>query len=307
MSATPAPAAAGQVHKDEMHLPHGSWWPFWLAVGIFLLGLGLLAVGHDLHLTPADSAELDVENARTGANEVLHPHMPSLFALGVLGLGLFAVVGSLVGWFVQDYHWWNQKVGTGTSIPRAGTLLFIGSEVFLFGALFANYFTFKSLAGPNWPGVYDEAGAVWNLPVGKTLIFSLFLFASSGTVHMAEHHLKLGNHRKFVNWWGLTILLGAIFLGGQVNEYMNLIREGHTLGSSQFMTAFFILTGTHGLHVFAGLCILTVMWVRAMKGQFSAERHAGPGVAAMYWHFVDIVWVFVFGIIYLMNMRGPLF
>jgi heme/copper-type cytochrome/quinol oxidase subunit 3 len=226
-------------------------------------------------------------------------------ALGLVGLGLAAVVGSLVGWFVQDYHWWEQKLGTGTHVPKAGTLLFISSEVFLFGALFTNYFTFQHLSttgGRGWPDV----GGEFHLPIVKTAIFSLFLFASSATVHMAEHNLKRGHHKAFNNWWLLTILLGAVFLGGQVMEYTNLVREGHTLGSSQFMTAFFILTGTHGLHVFAGLCMLMVIQVRGRKGQFTVARHAGPQVASMYWHFVDIVWVFVFGIVYLLNAHGSL-
>jgi cytochrome c oxidase subunit 3 len=133
----------------------------------------------------------------------------------------------------------------------------------------------------------------------KTGIFSLFLFASSATLHKAENALKSGQHRTFRAWWLLTIVLGLIFLAGQVNEYLNLIKEGHTLGSSQFMTAFFMLTGTHGLHVFGGLCFLTLVWVRAQKGHFDAQRHTAPECAGLYWHFVDIVWVFVYGVVYL--------
>lgn len=303
------PSAAGHGPDDPknpdagMHLPHGSWWPFLLACAITLLVLGLIALGNDLHLTPEDQKQATLEyEAGLRADDELHPQMPGLFTIGLLLAGVAAVAGSLAGWFVQDYHWWNQKLGTGTHIPKAGALLFISSEIFLFGALFTNYFTFQHLSitnGLGWPDIHGEH---FELPIVKTAIFSLFLFASSATVHMAEHHLKRDNHRKFVTWWGLTILLGLIFLGGQVNEYMTLIQEGQTLGSSQFMTAFYILTGTHGLHVFAGLVMLTVMWLRGLKGQFNAARHAGPQVASMYWHFVDIVWVFVFAIIYLMNM-----
>lgn len=299
--------AHGAHGKEEMHLPHGSWWPFWLAIAITLLGIGIIAIGQGLHLSPADFEALRAENARNGTDHVLHPQMPGMMAFALLGIGVLAVVGSLVGWFVQDYKWWQEKVGTGTTIPRAGTLLFISSEVFLFGALFANYFTFQAQAPYHapftWPDVQLHGGHEFQLPILKTAIFTAFLFASSGTVHMAEKELKAGNHRRFVNWWWLTILFGAIFLVGQVLEYKTLIAEGATLGSSQFMTAFFILTGTHGLHVFGGLCILLVMGVRASKGQFTPERHAGPQVAAMYWHFVDIVWVFVFAIIYLMNVH----
>jgi cytochrome c oxidase subunit 3 len=276
-------AAATPGAKHEMHLPHGSAWPFWLALSIALLCVGMIFLGQSLNLSDPNGA-----------------HVPSMFSLAMVGIGFLAVVGTLVGWITQDHAWWQTHTGTGEHVPKAGILLFIGSEVFLFGALFANYFTFKSTSH-SWPDTDLE------LPVLKTAFFSLFLFASSATVHMAEHHLKRGHRTKFLWWWFATIVLGAIFLGGQVSEYANLIREGHTLGSSQFMTAFFILTGTHGLHVFGGLCLLTIMFVRGALGQFDATRHAGPQAASMYWHFVDIVWVFVFGIVYLMNIHGPLF
>ena len=276
-----AHATDGAHGHDEPHLPHGSIWPFILAVGIAILGLGLIMFGNSLR-----------------ANAIV----PFLPAIVVLGLGLLATVGALLGWFREDTRWWWDNIGTGTRIPKVGVLTFISSEVFLFGALFSNYFTFQDIAntaGTPWPDAHDL-----HLPLLKTGIFSLFLFASSATIHVSEGHLRAGRHRQFVQWWGLTVLLGAIFLAGQVWEYANLIHEGHTLGSSQFITAFYILTGTHGLHVFGGLCILTVMWVRAMKGQFSAERHAGPQVAAIYWHFVDLVWVFVFTILYILPTLG---
>lgn len=270
-----------------MHLPHGSWWPFLLACAVALLGIGIIAAGRSLRL-----------------HDDFAPHVLSPSAAILLGGGLLAVVGCLVGWFVQDHNWWNRKLGTGTHIPKAGALLFIASEVFLFGALFTNYFTFEHLSkamGRGWPDIEGHFPLLETTGILKVAFFTLFLFASSGTVHMAEHHLKRGRHRKFLAWWGLTIVLGLIFLIGQVLEYAELIHEGNTLGSSQFMTAFFILTGTHGLHVFAGLVMLFVVWVRGMKGQFTANRHAAPQVASMYWHFVDIVWVFVFAIVYLAN------
>ena len=287
-TAPPTGQAASDPHAHgagQMHLPHGSVWPFWLALAIAFLGVGLMALGQSLHM-----------------NDPSVPHVASPLALILLGLGVVALVGTLVGWFFEDYRWWNTLTGTGTHIPKAGALLFISSEVFLFGALFTNYFTFQSLNPGHWPDVPAGAdGKPFSLPLLRTGIFTLFLFSSSWTIHIADKALKLGQHRKFVNWWGLTILLGLVFLGGQVYEYMQLIAEGHTLGSSQFMSAFFILTGTHGLHVFGGLCLLTVMWLRARKGQFTQERHAGPQVASMYWHFVDLIWVFVFGIVYLLN------
>jgi cytochrome c oxidase subunit III len=278
VATTPAEAHGAHHGEAHMHLPHGSIWPFWLALAIALLGAGIMALGQSLDMA-----------------DPYAPHVASPLSLTLLGLGIAAVVGSLAGWFFEDYRWWNSLTGTGTHIPKAGALLFISSEVFLFGALFTNYYTFQSLNPGHWPDAEIE------LPLLRTFVFSLFLFSSSWTIHKAEHHLKHGSHKAFVNWWGLTILLGLVFLGGQVYEYAQLIHEGHTLGSSQFMSAFYILTGAHGLHVFGGLCVLFVMWLRARKGQFTPERHAGPQVASMYWHFVDLVWVFVFGIVYVMN------
>lgn len=273
-----ASTPAGKGHAPtEFHLPHGSWWPFWLANAIALLVIGMIVLGRALNLNGGEPTSVP---------------MPVGFAF--LGLGVVALLGSLIGWFVQDFKWWATNTGTGLHVPKAGTLLFIGSEIFLFGALFATYFTFKGLSH-EWPD------AEVHLPLVTTGIFTLFLFSSSYTIHKAEHHLKRGNHKAFRNWWLATIVLGLVFLGGQVNEYTNLILEGHGLGSSYFMAAFFMLTGTHGLHVFGGLCALTVVYIRAVKGQFDAERHAFPQAASMYWHFVDIVWVVVFSVIYLAN------
>ncbi len=278
----------GHAKADELHLPHGSWMPFFLAMSMALLGVGLIVFGSGIKHALVNHEHEGV------AKQVVDWSLVPMSAYIMLTIGLLAVVLSLVGWFVQDHKWWDQKLGTGHHLPKAGGLLFIASEVFLFGALFANYFSFQERAaatGLAWPGI--------ELPVLKTAIFSMFLFASSWTIHKAEAYLKRGEHKAFVRWWGLTIVLGGIFLIGQVWEYTNLIREGETLGSSQFITAFFLLTGTHGLHVFGGLVMLFVIWVRATKGQFSAERHAGPEIVAIYWHFVDLVWVFVFGILYL--------
>jgi len=276
-----APAADTPTvgHGDAPHLPHGSWWPFWLAIGISLFGLGIILVGNSMRdPAVADAAERALQFA------------PSPFALAFLGFGLVFLVGSLLGWIRQDFHWWKDNVGTGTHIPKSGTLLFIGSEIFLFGALFASYFSYKAIAtaeGLGWPDANEE-GHVVHLPLLTTIIFTMFLFSSSWTLHKAEGQLA-------------TIVLGAIFLAGQVNEYATLISEDQTLGSSAFMTAFFMLTGTHGLHVFGGLCALIIVYVRASKGQFDERRHAMPQAVGLYWHFVDIVWVVVFTVIYLVN------
>src|SRR5687768_7113518 len=136
MSASvPPPHGAHGAHDNALHLPHGSWWPFWVANGIFLFGLAAILFGHNIPKEPDNSL-------------ILSETPPWVYV--VLLFGALALLGSLFGWFRQDYLWWNQKLGTGEHIPKAGTLLFVSSEVFLFGALFATYFTFKAL-NPTWP------------------------------------------------------------------------------------------------------------------------------------------------------------
>ncbi len=256
--------ASGHVSPDDFHLPHGSHWPVLLALAITAVTLGL----------------------------VLGPV--------VLGFGLIFLVITILGWINEDIGWWKTNTGTGPGIGRAGTLMFISSEVFIFGALFATYFTFKGQAA-HWP---DSSV---HLPVIKTGIFSLFLFASSATIHKAEAHLAAGNKKGFNNWWLATIVLGLIFLYGQADEYITLVSEGQGLTAGQFMTTFYFITGTHGLHVFGGLIYLIIVLVRSYKGQFDEQRHVAPQTAAMYWHFVDLVWVIVFSLLYIIPWMGGAF
>lgn len=279
MSAAHGPEDHAHGGAPALHLPHGSWWPFWLANAIALTVIGMILLGRSLK----EGSQVPIE-----------------LGLGFSALAFVALAASLVGWFVQDFKWWNERLGTGEHIPKVGILLFIGSEVFLFGALFTVYFSFKGLSAGHWPDGHVH------LPLLKTLFFSLFLFASSWTIHKAEGHIKRGERQAFLRWWIATIVLGLIFLAGQVMEYATLIAEGATLGSSQFMSAFYLLTGTHGLHVFGGLCALTIVAVRAAKGQFDADRHAFPQAASIYWHFVDIVWVIVYGVVYVANFHEQL-
>lgn len=244
---------------DEPHLPHGSIWPFFLALAIALFGIGMIYVNSTLVLVAA---------------------------------GLLSILFVIAMWVREDIGWWKTNTGTGPGMAKAGTLLFIGSEVFIFGALFTSYFTFQQLAD-HWPDVDVH------LPIVKTGIFTLFLFASSATIHKAEKHLMNGEHQKFRAWWLMTIVLGIIFLIGQVLEYRELLAHGFGLTSGHFMTSFYMVTGTHGLHVAGGLIYLIIVYIRASKGQFDQHRHAAPETAALYWHFVDLVWVLVFTVFYI--------
>ncbi|MFZ2166332.1 MAG: heme-copper oxidase subunit III [Propionibacteriaceae bacterium] len=173
-----------------------------------------------------------------------------------------------------------------------GILLFILSEVMLFGAFFAAYFFLRVVADPAaWPPEGVE------LPVLIAGINTAILVSSSFTVHYALEAIKHDNHRGLKLGLGLTWLLGATFLFIQINEYIHI---GFTPRDGAFGSIFFSLTGLHGAHVFVGLLLLTFANIRAWRGHFSSkpEDHLGVEVPGIYWHFVDIMWIIVFVAIY---------
>src|SRR5216684_3373787 len=175
-----------------------------------------------------------------------------------------------------------------------GIVAFIFSEVTFFAALIVAYLEYRTRS-PG-PGPHD-------LDVPRTLVFSLFLFASSGTVYLAERRLAKNDQRGFLTWWVLSIGLGAVFLIGQLTEYARLYTDGITIGTNLFTSAFFTLTGFHGLHVFVGLIALSVIGLLARAGDFRGGRRrvAVDGVS-IYWHFVDGIWVVIFSLVYLLGL-----
>jgi heme/copper-type cytochrome/quinol oxidase subunit 3 len=183
--------------------------------------------------------------------------------------------------------WRPQIVGIGA---------FIFSEVTFFGALIVAFLEYRTRS-PG-PGPHD-------LDVPRTLLFSLFLFASSGTVYLAERRLAKDDQRGFFTWWLVSIGLGAVFLIGQVTEYGRLYADGITIGTNLFTSAFFTLTGFHGLHVFIGLIALSVIGLLARAGDFrGGRRRAAVDGVSIYWHFVDGIWVVIFSLVYLLGLVG---
>jgi heme/copper-type cytochrome/quinol oxidase subunit 3 len=183
-----------------------------------------------------------------------------------------------------------------TPTPVLGTLTFISSEAVFFGALIAAYLRYhgSSMVGP---GPSD-------LNVARTALFSLALFASSGTAWLAERRLHAGRPG-FVPWIAVTIALGGIFLLGQLTEYAHLYAEGITANTNLFTSAFFTLTGFHGLHVAVGLIALAVLAGLALAGDFrGGRRHVAASAVSIYWHFVDAVWVVIFSVVYLGALLG---
>jgi cytochrome c oxidase subunit I len=178
--------------------------------------------------------------------------------------------------------------------PIVGIAAFIFSELTFFGALIVAYLEYRTRS-PG-PGPHD-------LDVLRTLVFSLFLFGSSGTVFLAERRLARDDQRGFLIWWLASIVLGAVFLVGQLTEYSRLYADGVTIGTNLFTSAFFTLTGFHGLHVFVGLIALSVIGLLARAGDFrGGRRRVAVDAVSIYWHFVDGIWVVIFSLVYLLGL-----
>jgi cytochrome c oxidase subunit 3 len=173
-----------------------------------------------------------------------------------------------------------------------GMLLFIISEVMLFGAFFTAYFFVRVVGEAEW---FPFDGH--ELPVAIAGVNTAILLSSSFTMHWALEGARNENRRALRVGVLTTFLLGLTFLSIQVNEYFHL---GFAIGDSAQSTVFYGLTGLHGAHVFVGLTLLAMVTVRAFRGHYSAKEHRGVEVPGIYWHFVDIMWIFVFSTLYLL-------
>jgi cytochrome c oxidase subunit 3 len=182
----------------------------------------------------------------------------------------------------------------GMSRGMAGMVLFIASEIMLFGGMFAGYFFVRNQAS-EWPPADVEHTVSQSFGV----ILSIFLISSSITAHFGLLALKKGNQSMFRLGMIMTIVLGSIFIGGQIYEWLNLLDEGLNASSGVYGATFFLITGFHGSHVIAGLLMLLVVLMRAFWNDFTPSRHLFADAAVTYWHFVDVIWIFVLSILYL--------
>ena len=173
-----------------------------------------------------------------------------------------------------------------------GMLLFIASEVMLFGSFFTAYFFVRVVdQAPQWPP------ADFHLPVFVAGVNTAILVTSSFTMHWALQAIKRGNRAGLQAGLVLTLALGLVFLLTQGREYS---RVGFAPHDEAFGTIFYGLTGLHGAHVFVGLSLLTVATIRAFRGHFTAEHHHGVEIPGIYWHFVDVMWIIVYATIYIL-------
>ncbi|MDJ0734949.1 MAG: heme-copper oxidase subunit III [Nostocaceae cyanobacterium] len=174
-----------------------------------------------------------------------------------------------------------------------GLLTFLVSESLMFGGFFATYLFFRA-QNSVWPPEGTEVELL--VPAINTVI----LVSSSFVIHLGDKAIKNNDVRGMRKWYIRTAIMGAIFLLGQVYEYMTL---GYGLTTNVFANCFYLMTGFHGLHVFVGLLlILGVLWRSRRPGHYSASKHIGIEMAEIYWHFVDIIWIILFTLIYILTL-----
>jgi cytochrome c oxidase subunit 3 len=195
----------------------------------------------------------------------------------------------------------------GISNPILGMLLFITSEVMFFSGLFAAYFATRAANQPWPPNNCGEPALAGCHPFGELLdplglimVATIILVASSFTCQFAVWSIRRGDRRGYMRNITITFVLGVIFLIMQAYDYTILFGEGMSIGSGAFGTTYFTLTGFHGAHVFGGVLMLGVILYRGAAGQFSAKHHDAVEAVSLYWHFVDVVWILLFSILYLL-------
>jgi len=292
-------AQAHAPHDAHLYyVPHGSRWPVFASVALFIAMFGLASW---------------LNEASWGK---------AAFFVGLAGLAaiLFKWFADVILESISGYY--NKQVDTSF---RMGMVWFIFSEVMFFAAFFGALFYARQLAMPwlggvgdgvmtnsvLWPGFSagwpsNGPGAVggtfqtipaWGLPLLNTLI----LLSSGVTVTIAHHALKAGHRKQLLIFLGATVLLGAMFLLFQAEEYIHAYKELNlTLGSGIYGSTFFMLTGFHGAHVTLGTIMLAIIWLRCLKGHFSKDDHFAFEAVAWYWHFVDVVWLGLFLFVYVL-------
>jgi cytochrome c oxidase subunit III len=257
--------------KQPYHLVDPSPWPIIGAIGGLLIVLGIIFAAH-------------------------------------YGDYIVLTIGALVVFTVM-FFWWRDVVresrtpGVHTPIVRLGLrygmLFFITSEVMFFVAFFWSFFNFalfpENVAGlvhPVWPPPNIHTPDPWHFAIFMTMV----LLLSGTTITWAHHSLIEGDRKGMLTGLGLTVLLGVVFTCTQLWEYTHA--PFRFSGGGVYPSVFFLATGFHGFHVIVGTSFLIVCWLRAKAGQFTPQRHFGFEAAAWYWHFVDVVWLFLFTCIY---------
>ncbi|MFC6717680.1 heme-copper oxidase subunit III [Natrialbaceae archaeon GCM10025810] len=267
----PSPEPPGAGGPDDHEHEHRSLWPFVAAIGAGLIYAGLAVA--------IFAFVVDVATP--------------LIGVAVAAVGGIVTLGSLGGWLVEAFFAppRGSEAGGGRDTSVAATVLFLVTDVHTFAALFVYYFFIRVGA---WPP--EELP---HLLSSLVLVNTLILIASSVTLHFAHEALDDGRGRRFTALLWTTFALGVVFLGGQALEYYEfLVAEGFTVTSGVYASAFYGLTGLHGFHVAIGVGALGVLGVRATRGAYGPDRDTGVETVSLYWHFVDVVWLFLVAVLY---------
>ncbi|MDQ0089354.1 cytochrome aa3-600 menaquinol oxidase subunit 3 [Paenibacillus anaericanus] len=176
-----------------------------------------------------------------------------------------------------------------------GFWLFLGAEIVLFSTLFAVYLTLwtRTGSGPDAKEIFE---------IGPVLIETFLLLTSSFTCGLAVHSMRLGLKKPSMVFFGITLLLGLGFLGVEIMEFVTYVNEGATLQTSAFLSSLFVLLGTHGLHVLMGLLWGGGLMLQIRREGYTLETSNKSFIFSLYWHFLDVVWIFIFSFVYLKGL-----
>jgi cytochrome c oxidase subunit 3 len=181
---------------------------------------------------------------------------------------------------------------TRPNMVSVGTIVWLSSELMFFAALFAMYFSIRAAA----PEMWEKHTEALNVPYAT--VFTVILVLSSVTCQLGVFAAEKGDVFALRRWFTVTFVMGLIFVLGQANEYKTLVHEGVTLNGDGYGSMFYLTTGFHGLHVTGGLIAFIVYMIRTTMGRFTPAQATSAIVVSYYWHFVDVVWIALFAMIY---------
>ncbi len=288
-----------EASKDQYYVPHLAKWPIVGSIGLTVTFLGAIqSLNSEVSITP-----------------------------WVMFLGIAIILFMMFGWFgdvikESEENLYNTQVDTSF---RMGMVWFIFSEVMFFAAFFGALFYARTFSVP-WLGgegtglatnevLWNGYEGVWPTngpaelngrfevidPYHLPLVNTLLLLASSVTITIAHHALRANQRSQTVFWLIATVLLGAVFIFFQAEEYVLAYQEFNLkLTSGIYGSTFFLLTGFHGMHVTLGAIMISIITIRVIRGHFKPESHFGFEAVAWYWHFVDVVWLGLFIFVYIL-------
>jgi cytochrome c oxidase subunit 3 len=185
---------------------------------------------------------------------------------------------------------------TRPNMVAVGTIVWLSSELMFFSALFAMYFTIRSVYGAdNWPPEHVQ------LAVGYSAFFTTILVLSSVTCQIGVFAAERGDVYKLRIWYVITFVMGLVFVLGQANEFYVQWNEGNSLHSDGYGSVFYMTEGFHGLHVIGGLFAFLIVLARTLVGRYTPEKATTAIVVSYYWHFVDVVWIGLYATIYIIQ------